>query len=126
VSWLAIARARLLGVFGRRPPQRRVVPRHAVDCEARLDVDAGTFHVQVCDVSQRGALLVLDEPLQPGARAQLRFPQLPGRPATWCVVRHASPAERRVGVEFQGDLDASAELAGELVRLHGVTPGPAP
>ncbi len=103
-----------------------MVPRHAVACEARLDVDAGTFHVQVCDVSERGALLVLDEPLEPGARAQLRFPQLPGRPATWCVVRHASPAERRVGVEFQGDLDASADLAGELVRLHGIPSVPAP
>jgi hypothetical protein len=119
VSWFAAARVRLLGLLGRRPPQRRAVARYAVACEARLDVDAGTYHVQVCDISQAGALLVLSEPLEPGARAQLRFPQLDGRPAAWCVVRHASPSEGRVGVEFQGDLEAQAELAEQLVRRYG-------
>ena len=81
MSLFTAARARLLGLLGRRPPQRRAVARYAVACEARLDVDAGTYHVQVCDISQAGALLVLAEPLEPGARAQLRFPSLEGRPA---------------------------------------------
>jgi hypothetical protein len=122
VSWLTAVRARLLGLFGRRPPpQRRAVARYAVACEARLDVDAGTYHVQVCDISQAGALLVLAEPLEPGARAQLRFPLLDGRPAAWCVVRHVSASEGRVGVEFQGDLEASADLAEQLVRRYGTS-----
>lgn len=124
VSWLGAARTWLRELALRagrrwRWSRRRVVPRHAVACEARLDVDAGTFHVRVCDISHLGALLVLDEPLLPGARAQLRFPNLPGRPAAWCLVRHASPEEGRVGVEFQGDLAAHAQLAEELVRRFG-------
>jgi hypothetical protein len=122
--WLAGARRwlrRLARRAGLRPRRRRVV-RHAVACQARLDVDAGTFHVRVCDVSPAGALLVLDVPLEPGARAQLRFPDLPGRPAAWCLVRHASPAEGRVGVEFQGDQAAHARLAEELVRRYAVRP----
>jgi hypothetical protein len=104
----------------RRP--RRVFARRAVWCEARLDVDAGTLHVRVCDVSGGGALLELAEALVPGARAQLRFPQLPGRPAVWCTVQHALPEGRRMGVRFQGDPDANARLAEELVRRHGAAP----
>lgn len=119
--------ARLLGLARRafpgwRRPQRRAFPRHAVACEARLDIDAGTLHVRVCDVSEGGALLELAEPLDPGARAQLRFPALPGRPAVWCVVQHALREDRRIGVQFRGDADANAELAMALVRLHGVGP----
>jgi hypothetical protein len=37
------------------------------------------------------------------------------------VVRHASPAEGRVGVEFQGDPEAQAELAEQLVRRYGTS-----
>jgi hypothetical protein len=102
--------------------QRRYL-RHPVRCEARLDVDEGTYTVLVCDVSEGGALLELDQPLEPGARAQLRFPQLPGRPATWCLVRHASLEARRIGVQFSGDAAANAGLAGELLRLQGPSPG---
>jgi hypothetical protein len=106
----------------RQRGRRRVFERHAVWCEARLDVDAGTLHVRVCDVSEGGALLELAEALEPGARAQLRFPLLPGRPAVWCVVQHALPEGRRMGVQFLGDPDDHARLALELVRRHGVAP----
>jgi hypothetical protein len=128
-GWLGAARI-LLGELARRVRlrlrrrQRRAFPRHAVACEARLDIDAGTLHVRVCDVSEGGALLELDDPLEPGARAQLRFPHLPGRPATWCVVQHALRADRRIGVAFLGDADANARLAVVLVRHHGA-PGAA-
>ena len=123
-TWLDAARVwlRELALRARqrwRRPQRRVFLRHAVACEARLDIEAGTLHVRVCDVSEGGALLELDEPLEPGARAQLRFPDLPGRPAAWCVVQHALRQDRRIGVEFQGDADANARLAVVLVRVHG-------
>jgi hypothetical protein len=106
-----------------RVRQRRYL-RQPVAFEARLDVDEGTHRVRVCDISEGGALLELEHPLQPGARAQLRFPDLPGRPSTWCLVRHASPAQGRVGVQFDGDPAASARLASELIRLHGtLAPG---
>jgi hypothetical protein len=123
-TWLDAARVwlRELALRARqrwRRPQRRVFLRHAVACEARLDIEAGTLHVRVCDVSEGGALLELDEPLEPGARAQLRFPDLPGRPATWCVVQHALRQGRRIGVEFQGDDAANARLAVTLVRVYG-------
>jgi hypothetical protein len=126
-GWLDALRARLAGLASRarhgwRRPQRRAFQRHAVACEARLDVEAGTLHVRVHDVSEGGALLELEHPLEPGARAQLRFPQLPGRPAAWCVVQHALPRELRVGVQFQGDPEANARLALLLVRLHGLPP----
>ncbi len=101
--------------------QRRFL-RHPVDCEARLDVDEGTHLVRVCDISEGGALLELDHPLQPGARARLRLPHLPDRPTAWCVVRHASRETRRVGVQFEGDPTATARLAVELVRRHGSSP----
>jgi hypothetical protein len=104
-----------------RQRQRRY-HRHAVRCEARLDVDEGTYLVLLCDLSEGGALLELDQPLEPGARAQLRFPQLPGRPATWCQVRHASSETGRIGVQFSGDAAANAALAAELLRLHGAAP----
>jgi hypothetical protein len=99
--------------------QRRYL-RQPVACEARLDVDEGTHGVRICDVSEGGALLELDHPLKPGARAQLRIPHLPGRPTTWCVVRHASREQGRVGVQFVGDPAAHAALAAELIRHHGV------
>jgi hypothetical protein len=103
--------------------QRRYL-RQPVAFEASLDVDEGTHRVRVCDVSEGGALLELDHPLQPGARAQLRFPDLPGRPSAWCLVRHASREQGRVGVQFEGDPAACARLAAELVRLHGtLAPG---
>jgi PilZ domain len=107
---------------GWRRPQRRAFLRHAVDCEARLDVEAGTLHVRLRDVSEGGALLELADPLEPGARAQLRFPHLPGRPAVWCVVQHAVAQDLRFGVQFQGDPEANARLALILVRLHGRPP----
>jgi len=121
-AWLGELALRAAGLLRRR--QRRAFPRHAVSCEARLDIDAGTLHVRVCDVSEGGALLELDDPLEPGARAQLRFPELPGRPAAWCVVQHALHADRRIGVAFLGDADANARLAVVLVRHHGA-PGAA-
>jgi hypothetical protein len=106
-----------------RQRQRRYL-RQPVACEARLDVDEGTHRVRVCDVSEGGALLELDHPLQPGARAQLRFPDLPGRPSAWCLVRHASREQGRVGVQFDGDPADHAQLAEELVRQHGtLAPG---
>ena len=111
--------------------QRRFL-RHPVDCEARLDVTEGTHLVRVCDISEGGAMLVLDCQLEPGARAQLRLPQLPDRPTAWCVVRHASRETRRVGVQFEGDPAATERLAAELVRRHGSpgtmagSPGPSP
>jgi hypothetical protein len=128
MTWLRSARSwlRRVALRARRRwlrPQQRVSQRHAVACEARLDIDAGTLHVMVRNVSEGGALLELDEPLEPGARAQLRFPHLPGRPATWCLVQHALRQGRRIGVEFQGDAGANSRLAAELIRLHG-TPGP--
>jgi PilZ domain len=101
-----------------RQRQRRFL-RHPVDCEARLDVAEGTHLVRVRDISEGGALLELDRPLEPGARAQLRLPQLPDRPTAWCVVRHASLETRRVGVQFEGDPAVAALLAAELVRLYG-------
>jgi hypothetical protein len=124
VRWLDALRDRLAGLarrarHGWRRPQRRAFQRHAVACEARLDVEAGTLHVRVHDVSEGGALLELDHPLEPGARAQLRFPHLPGRPAAWCVVQHALTRELRMGVQFQGDPEANARLALLVVRLHG-------
>lgn len=127
MNWFDTARARLRELARRarsrwRRPQRRVFVRHPVACEARLDIDVGTLLVRVCDVSGGGALLELDEPLEPGAQAQLRFPHLPGRPAVWCVVRHARRAGRRIGVRFQGDAGANARLAAELVRQHGTAP----
>lgn len=102
--------------------QRRYL-RRPVSCEARLDVDEGTHLVLICDISEGGALLELDQPLEPGARAQLRFPQLQGRPATWCLVRHASLGTRRIGVQFIGNAAANAGLAAELLRLHGAAGG---
>ncbi len=128
-GWLGAARLLLRDLalrarqrWGRH--QRRVFQRRAVACEARLDIDAGTLHVRVCDISEGGALLELDEPLEPGARAQLRFPDLPGRPAAWCVVQHARPEGRRIGVEFQGDPAVNARLAAALVERHGApSPG---
>jgi c-di-GMP-binding flagellar brake protein YcgR len=101
-----------------RRRQRRYL-RQPVAFEARLDVDEGTHRVRVCDISEGGALLELDHPLQPGAKAQLRFPDLPGRPSAWCLVRHASRQKGRVGVQFDGDPAASRALAAELVRLFG-------
>jgi len=101
--------------------RQRRYQRHLIACAARLDVDEGTYQVLVCDISEGGALLELDQPLEPGARAQLRFPQLPGRPATWCLVRHASRPAGRIGVQFSGDAAANAALAAELLRLHGAS-----
>lgn len=114
-----------------RQRQRRFL-RHTVDCEARLDVAEGTHVVRVCDISEGGALLELDHPMEPGARARLRVPHLPDRPTAWCVVRHASRETRRVGVQFEGDRAATERLAAELVRRHGSpgtmagSPGPSP
>ena len=90
-----------------------------VACEARLDVEEGTHPVRVCDISEGGALLELDHPLQPGVRAQLRFPDLPGRPSAWCLVRHTSPEKGRVGVQFDGDPAANARLAAGVVGYCG-------
>jgi hypothetical protein len=101
-----------------REQQRRFL-RHVVDCEARLDVDSGTHRVRICDISEGGALLELDYPLEPGARAQLRVPTLPGRLTAWCLVRHASRETRRVGVQFEGEPADNARLAAELVRESG-------
>jgi len=103
--------------------RQRRYHRQPISCEARLDVDEGTHVVMVCDISEGGALLELDQPLVPGARAQLRFPQLPGRPTTWCLVRHASLETRRIGVQFSGDPVANAWLVAEVVRLQGRAAG---
>jgi hypothetical protein len=106
-----------------RVRQRRY-QRQPISFEARLDVDDGTHPVRVRDISEGGALLELDHPLQPGAQAQLRFPDLPGRPCAWCRVRHASPETGRVGVQFEGDPAENARLAAELIRLSGtLAPG---
>jgi hypothetical protein len=101
--------------------QQRRFLRHPVDCEARLDVDSGTHRVRICDISEGGALLELDDPLEPGARAQLRVPHLPDRPTARCVVRHASRATRRIGVQFEGEPTANARLA-ELVCGAAASP----
>jgi hypothetical protein len=104
--------------------QQRRFLRQPVDLEARLDVEAGTHRVRICDVSEGGALLELDHPLEPGARAQLRFTLLPECRATWCLVRHASSQTGRVGVQFEGEPSDNARLAAELVRRHAVPPPP--
>ncbi len=90
--------------------------RRPVSCEARLDLDVGTFVVRLQDVSAGGALLEIDDPPEVGLRAQLRVPTLPGAPAVGCVVRHASRPARRAGVEFTGADGSGARLAALLAR----------
>jgi hypothetical protein len=119
----ASARAALLAERRWVERRRRALVRHAVSCIALLEAGDAPLAVHVRDVSAAGAGLELTHPPAVGTRVRLSFPTLDGTPALDAVVRHASPEDRRVGLQF---VDAGGELAcavvDELVRAFRADP----
>lgn len=107
----------------------RACHRHPVNVTVTLVHPGGVLTAQVRDVSEGGALLELDRPPPAGTRLTMVFTSLDDQPSLACVVRHASAASRRAGVEFVADPEAARRAAAGLRRegalaevMDGATP----
>lgn len=98
---------------------RRSLERRPVSCYAILHTSDGAATVRVRDLSSVGAGLELTRPPVVGARVQIEFPGLLGRPTVAAVVRHAS--DERAGVEFVRGGETAAKVAQEVVRCFGTS-----
>jgi flagellar biosynthesis protein FlhG len=100
----------------------RAYERRAVDCQGVLVFAGASVNVRVRDISYGGALVELDRPPVPGARAVLVFTELEGRPSVPCAVRHSSDEQRRAGVEFRIAQQAAQALADAVARRFPASP----
>jgi hypothetical protein len=81
-----------------------------------LTLAFGTLVVRVRDISEGGALLAMSRSPAVGAPGVLLFEAFDERPTLACTVRHVAERWRQVGVEFTGDKQRAARVAGEVVR----------
>jgi flagellar biosynthesis protein FlhG len=100
----------------------RAYERRAIDCQGVLIFAGASVTVRVRDISYGGALVEMDRPPAPGARAVLIFTELEGRPSVPCAVRHSSAEQRRAGIEFRVEQQAARQLADSVARRFPPSP----
>jgi hypothetical protein len=103
--------------------ERRATVRTPADCPARLQTSSGDWQVQLADLSEGGARLLLNDPPQKGATALLAWRShevlctIAWRNQDTCGVTFEKPISGELVIETTGDHLGSTALAGDMAKI---------